>query len=381
MITLYPLTSIQPNATCVTKYAHKQLRKKAKVLASQNVVQLNPNKNRRYLALFSLLSPNFLLPDLGQMVLSYTGTSIDVGPLLAQVQGRLTFLRSVQFKEVTSCQDEQYSLDFAAVPLERQALQDLSQRCINVGNLALACRYDCFGDVLPLFDKLESLTLHHASNIEDEDVERLKNSCTKLQRFEILTHMDSALEISDLGILHLSSLPLTSLTIRGFSSISDEGLAHLARCPITTLEISGGDITDEGARLASKSKTLTSVNFSHCRILTHVSLSFLLSNSHLRALSLNSMDQSFKMNSAVVSIPAAPQLQTFCLQYSNISNAGLALFPSRFPNLTHLDLSKCHCITDAGLAHVKKLPLKRLETTGCLNLDDVIREMAKLKLS
>lgn len=137
---------------------------------------------------------------------------------------------------------------------------------------------------------------------------------------------------------------ITSLILRGCDSLTDYEMDLLGELPLTRLDLSGcSQITDVGLQFLH-GLLLEDLDLGGCRRLTPAGLA------HLRGMPLRRLVLSKCCN--IFGSPAPEEL------------APLAAMP-----LTDLDLA-WSCLSDAGLAALRGLPLTRLSLYFCIRLSD-----------
>jgi hypothetical protein len=155
---------------------------------------------------------------------------------------------------------------------------------------------------------LQSLNFASCRNLSNAGLQSL----VRLQLIELNL---IATDVSGAGMRHLSNMPLTSLKVSNWWSdsryVDDEGLAHIARCPLRRLEIPNATVSAAG--LSQLPSTLEHLRISRCL---------------------------------------------------SVGDSALALLAG-LRQLHDLDLSGCPRVTDAGLAHLRDLPLARIGLSGC----------------
>jgi hypothetical protein len=173
-------------------------------------------------------------------------------------------------------------------------------------------------------ENLEHLNLTYCSDITDKSLIAIANHCPKL----------------------------TSIILWGCYNITDVGLEALANgCPsINTLNLKCcKKVSNQGVFSLSKLRDLESLNLTYNRSISSYGLEVLLP--HLTK--LRSLTLSFCSNlddAALVTIAKySPQIRSLDLTQCNITDQGLALLAGGCTSITHLNLSCCELISDAGL--------------------------------
>jgi hypothetical protein len=204
---------------------------------------------------------------------------------------------------------------------------------------------ELLSQLVPCMPFLEELNLRDCSFIEDKALEHV----SKLRGLRWLD-IGNCGEITNRGLLHLAALSqLQELCINSCSSIGDAGLAHLANLPLTALDIGDcPEITHAGLVHLSK-MPLVSLHLWGC-LLDNPLPGTAHGLSYLSDLKLQKLDLAYMggdtFNDALVHLQAMP--------------------------IQRLRLDGTAVLSDAGLAHLAKLPLKTLSLLGCKNITTLV---------
>lgn len=256
--------------------------------------------------------------------------------------------------------------------------------------------------VLSRLSLLERLILNDC-DASDDILENVQHLPLKELRLHRAGH-----RVTDVGLRYLSRLPLEILDLGGCEEVSDDGLIALAeirslrtlnlwKCnkvtavvlahlPITELDLSKCSRVDDDALAHWAHTPLKKVDFSYCNQVTDVGMRHLsfcpleavrvewngdLSDATPKALSKCPLKElsigSEKVTSEGLAHLKDCPLEVLELLGARIADADLAKLPTSLHTLT---LSGCMSLTDAGLAHLQRLRLRKLTLSNCPWLTD-----------
>lgn len=243
---------------------------------------------------------------------------------------------------------------------------------------------------------LTDVALHYLRRLPIESLDL--NGCKKLTNAGLCFLKEQPMQITDLnlawcdfsdeGLEALGDLPLTRLNLSSNSEITDEGLWYLENAPLTELDLDFlFQITDEGLGFlrgmrifdlrmsacycvnsaglkALLGMPLRSLDLSVCKGITDSGMKHLGLLSDLTTLKLCCMPQ---LTEAGLSCLKGAPLTDLNLRDSDISGDVLGHLKG-FSALRRLSLRWCDKLEDADLENLAKLPLNRLDISGCTHI-------------
>ncbi|KAK2370584.1 F-box/LRR-repeat protein [Trifolium repens] len=183
--------------------------------------------------------------------------------------------------------------------------------------------------------------------------------------------------ISDhfLSSISIQTLPLTTLRLANCSGYTYSGiLAFLSNClSIQHLDLQCANfLTDHRvAELSSFLPHLLSINLSSCRMLTDSAFFALLRNCpSLTEIVMDSTSIGEKTDAHNHSV-VYPQFKSLRLPHnSSLEDDNIIMFASLFPNLQHLDLTRCSYVTEQGIGQLLRTccKIRHLNLFNCRKL-------------
>jgi hypothetical protein len=183
----------------------------------------------------------------------------------------------------------------------------------------------------------------------------------------------------DKYVAHISQFTqLRSLKLRRCFQLTDAGLRHLsALTQLLDLDLGDCEITDYGISHLRSFTALVRLDLSGCSLLTDAGLAHVSVLTALRSLQLARCEGILCTDAGVVHI-CKLSLRRLDLFSSKLSDAALQ-HVSKISTLQRLDIFRCDRVSDAGLAYLRDLPLLRwLSVSGCAITEAGVEHISKI---